>query len=208
MKEVPLDPKDSSKDLFLDNITLGQLCEQLENNPSKLWDDIYRTFRNPFIYRAIQKYNCSHETASDIFHDSLEALYVNIKTLNTKQSQAPLKAYLYKIGDYKLINFFNKKALEDRKTNLLILPEFLNNPYFLDELHHHQQLLLDHLFCQLDQSSQTILRLFYFKNYCLDAIVHTMNYANVNVAKTRRLQAVRKLQKIIQTKHIKYEIFV
>ena len=187
----------------LKSIQLKDIAHHLIDPKSIVWADLYKLYRYSFIYKAKKDYKCSQKEAECIFQEIMIALYLNSFNDKVQNSEAPLQAYLYKIGKAKLINHTKKEAYQKNKLKeLILIQNRCNFHHEIVYLQQHYEVALNYFINQLDKTSQSVIRLFYFQNYCLEAIAIELNYANVNVAKVTRSKAAKKLKNILNKNSI------
>lgn len=168
------------------------------------WKQIYERYRNPFIIRAMNRFHCSKEVAQDAFQEVVVATYLNIANKKLEKLDVPIKFYLYRIGDNKLITNLEREKLAKNvietfcRTNLEPTPVEIEENVYLKRL-------LQQAFEQLDKRSAQLLTLYYLENNCLEAIANKMGYKNKRVVQSRKVGCLKKLKQVLGNNKARYK---
>ena len=65
--------------------------------------EIYRAYRNDFIYWAVRNYGITEEIARDVYQMAVVIFYENIRSGKLTQLQSSVKTYLFGIGKNKVM---------------------------------------------------------------------------------------------------------
>lgn len=157
---------------------------------------LYEEFRPFFVKLMQQKHRCNEEEAVDIFQDTIIVLYKNAQAGKLDDLQSQLKTYFFRVG----VNIFLKR-LEKQKRN--------NNAQEIslqrregENIGIEQQLqlkdrkkLIAQLLKRMENPCQTILYLFYYRRYSIEAIQKSMNYSSSSVVRTQKKRCVRAFER-------------
>ena len=171
----------------------------------KAWTDhdqtiesFYESFRLEYL-KATAKYTLSIEERIDIYQDAIIVLYQAIKE-NKINDQDNLKAYLFGTCRNMIRNHI-KATIKDREEVSRMASEE-HDSYYVDnhdvdlnpvQANLHQSLKL------LSENCRKILTLFYYRQYSIEAIMHSMNYANENVTKSHKSRCLKTLKTIVKS---------
>lgn len=72
----------------------------------------YYEYYRPFLYACIYKWVKSHEVAQEIFHDVFVSVWNRRELIDPEKS---FKAFLYKIAQNQVLDYFRKLASDKRK---------------------------------------------------------------------------------------------
>ncbi|MEM9856089.1 MAG: sigma-70 family RNA polymerase sigma factor [Bacteroidota bacterium] len=155
---------------------------------------IYDLYRNEFIQWCITHYGTDEESAADVFQDTVVAFYYNIRNGLLKELSSSLKTYLFAIGK----NLALKKLRNESR--MVVNDEVLElNAAFtqldLFEKSDRKKMVAE-LMEQLGEPCRSVLQLFYFDRFTMDAIADRLGYKNENVAKSQKLRCFNTLKKL------------
>ncbi len=157
-------------------------------------ESLYEEHRVSFINWLIKKHHCGKEEAIDIFHDSIIVLYKNAQRgkLDTMTSQ--LRTYLFGIGR----NIFFERLRRQKPDTSESPLESMETA----EMGAEKKLQLDdrknmmaQLLKQMADPCQSILYLFYYRRYSIEAIQKAMNYKSIDVVRTQKKRCVKAFKK-------------
>jgi len=166
-------------------------------------DKLYTTYRTEFLKWMQHSFSCQEDDALDIFQDSIIVVYEHIKSGKLEVLSSSLKTYLFAVGRRV---FLNKNKSKKPKTNNI--EDYVHLEGALDtnkELNDRQKIMLA-LLNKLREPCRSIIYLFYYKRYSLEAITETMNYSSTDVVKTQKVRCMKMFKKIVTQKYKKGEI--
>lgn len=175
-----------------------QLIESIRKGDEKSIVRVYQLHKEGFVHWAQVNYRIGESDALDAFQDAVVCLYKNIVKGKLESLTSSLKTYLYAIGK----NIVRKKLQQSvvlDKDDLWILENLKAEPVD-DFANNERQRFVAKLMSTIGEPCQTILRLFYFNNFSMDAIAQAMNYKNENVVKTQKLRCLTTLKNMVRGK--------
>ena len=154
--------------------------------------DIYSLYRDEFILWSTKHYTINEEQSKDLFQDAIIDFQRNIQTGKLKVLTSSIKTYLFQIAKFKVINFIKR---ESRQTYIddIELIKGERNAYILEE---EKQYKLDDIakaISKLPDDCQTLLKLYYYKEYDMSSIARELNYKNSDTAKAKKSVCMKKL---------------
>jgi RNA polymerase sigma factor (sigma-70 family) len=183
-----------------------QLLEKIKEGNDKGILELYRLYRDSFIHWAQQNYKIDEETAADVFQDTMVALHNNVAKGKLFELSSSLKTYLYAIGKNIIRKKLNKmEVISDQQEEQIadtLTIEIVDN-IALNE----RQQLVSSLLNTVGEPCRTILRLFYFKGFSMEAIARHLEYKNENVAKTQKLRCITTLKKMLRDRYNSEDFF-
>lgn len=161
---------------------------------------LYKQHRQEFIGWAWQHFKMEGDDAADVFQDTIIILRRNIISGKLVELTSSLKTYLFAIGK----NTALSKMKSNRKwyTN----PEVLQNQQDGQDLVvnklelSERQLWIKNLMASLGEPCLSILRLFYYQSFSMEAIARELGYKNENVVKSQKLRCIKALKDKVQKK--------
>lgn len=176
------------------------LISSIKEDNRKVLAYLYNKQREHFLKWAVQRFDCDQDTLLDAFQDAIVALYFNVKEGRIENLESSPEAYLFGIAR----NILLKKVTKEKK---VVLSDNFKDEWFGDlDLNLYQRIEQDHrkammkkAFLQLKESCRKILQLFYFDRYSIEAIQISLGYGSEGTVKTRKVQCMQSLKKIIET---------
>ncbi len=155
---------------------------------------LYDEHRPVFVRWLIQKYRCTEEEAVDIFQDSVIALYKNAQLGRLDELRSGLQTYLFGIGRNIYLNRLRKhKELvsEDALSTMKAMEEGIERKLQMND----RKKLIAQLLNKMKDPCKSILHLFYYRRYSIEAIQKAMKYNTVEVVKTQKKRCIKGLEK-------------
>ena len=163
------------------------------SNISSRFNKLYAETRKSVFRNLMLRYGHSLEDAEDIFQDAMLVLCGNIRNGKLSGGETYLHYYVLKVSallgkrhrdmkirEQKVIKKWNKAKHEEKFSPIGELPPPPD---------------VEKAMAKLDENSRTLLKLFYYKNYCMEAIAREMNYKNTNVVKSQKYRCLKKLSR-------------
>jgi RNA polymerase sigma factor (sigma-70 family) len=168
--------------------------------------EVYKAHRSGFVKWATYYYNFDEDTASDVFQDAVILFYENVRKGRLTELSSSLKTYLYAIAKNVITNrsgYYKKVQVNSETVETSRLEsDQLDADLMLSE----RQRLVGDLLNKLGEPCRSILELFYFKSYAMDAIASELNYKNENVVKSQKLRCITELKKMVKTRYSREDI--
>ncbi|MGB1243461.1 MAG: RNA polymerase sigma factor [Chitinophagales bacterium] len=164
---------------------------------------LYEEYRPFFVRLMQQKHRCSEEEAIDIFQDSIIVLYKNAQAGKLDDLRSQLKTYFFRVG----VNIFLKRLEKQKRSNAAQETSLQKKEGENIGIEQQLQLkdrkkLVAQLLKRMENPCQTILYLFYYRRYSIEAIQKKMDYNSSAVVRTQKKRCVRtferQLKKVIK----------
>lgn len=162
--------------------------------------DLYKSYRNEFIFWAKKNYQLEEDDSKDIFQDTILAFYNNVITGQLTELTSELKTYLFQIGKFKIINFLKKqnRSVTFSHFDLLkVVEPNENQMQDKEELEFIKATVKKFLNEQCDDCKK-ILESYYFKDMDMKSIAKEMGYKNADVAKKKKYECFKKLATMVK----------
>ncbi len=173
-----------------------QWLENIKSGNGKALEALYRHYRDDFLAFA-QRYGASQEDLLDVYQDAIIVLFENVKSGKITELSSSVKTYLFSIGKYKLIDRLRQKG-RNMSTEDIGQLEGLGENVMEEQLElTHRQQQLRRAINILGGQCKTLLLLFYYRRYSIEAIRQEMDYKNDNVVKAHKSRCMKSLRKII-----------
>jgi len=145
--------------------------------------------------RYILKNRGNEQDVDDIFHDALLAFYKLARQSKLK-ADVNVEAYLFTICR----NMWSKKL---KSQFLEVELKTIHNPKEVEEIRisldpkEYKSIILDEILAKMDKDCLTLIRYFYYDKLRMKEIVNKMNISSVQVAKNKKMNCIKKLQKLM-----------
>ena len=157
---------------------------------------LYDDYRPVFVKWLIQNQRCVEEEAVDVFQDSIIALYKNAQLGRLDSLKSSLQTYLFAIGRNVYLNRLRKhKELvsEDALSSMETQEEGVERKLQMND----RKKLIAQLLNKMKDPCKSILYLFYYRRYSIEAIQKAMKYNTLEVVKTQKRRCIKGLEKRI-----------
>lgn len=171
----------------------SQWIKSLQKGKTATLDDIYLELKGGFLKFAKQ-YPIAPDIALDIYHDSIIALYENIKRGKLNDLKSSIKTYLYAIGKYKIFAYL-KLVQHEQYDGAELIEEI---KLFEIETSEERLKLLQRAYQKLGLKCQQILHLFYYNGLSLEDIQVQMSYESKDTVKSQKSRCLKQLKQIIR----------
>ena len=170
------------------------LIRRIQENDRTVLGDVYAKFRK-MVISHIKNHGGSNEEAEDIYQESIIVFWQNVSS-GKFELTAKISTYLVAVAK-------NKWMVELRKRKFNITedpPENTQNddPLILDEMIENED--SEKIRTALDQIQpvcKKLLILFYFEERSMEEIAQILQFANPNVAKSKKYQCKDALKKML-----------
>jgi len=168
--------------------------ERIRANDRKVLGEIFLKYEK-LVATFVKKHQGSAEDAEDILQESIIVLW--------RQVLKPDFSLTSKLGTYLLAIAKNKwfAELRKRKQTTDLSDEYRlsdNNPSFLENILEDEEInIIENALNKLQKICKEILLLFYFEERSMRQIAALLNLAGPDVAKAKKYQCKKALQKIL-----------
>lgn len=166
---------------------------------------LYQKYKSDFISWAAFKFQLDREAALDVFQEAVVSFYDDIKQEKLTHLQHTVKTYLFAIAKNKMLNKlrYEKKFVPEQPdfdafSSVNVADESL-------EITERKKIMMVAL-TQMGEPCHTLLKLFYFDAYAMEAIAESMHYKNTDVVKSQKLRCIKELRKRIMTQFKKDDL--
>lgn len=171
-----------------------ELFEGLKAGDESSIIKVYDMYRSEFIHWSMTNYSTDDDGAADLFQDTVIAFYYNIRNGILKELNSSLKTYLFAIGKNLALKKLRKESKMVVNDEVLELNAAFTNLDLFEES--DRKKVVAQLMEQLGEPCRSLLQLFYFDRFSMDAIAERLGYKNENVAKSQKLRCFNTLKKM------------
>lgn len=175
------------------------LIQQIKSGDEASLVKIYKEHRPAFLQWAQSSYRIDEEKAADTFQDAVVCLYRNIVQGKLESLTSSLKTYLFAIGK----NIIRKKLQQPvaLESDELWMVENLHAEPVDQFASNDRQRLVARLMNTIGEPCKSILELFYFRGFSMEAIATRLKYKNENVVKTQKLRCLTNLKNMVRERY-------
>ncbi|MEM7106735.1 MAG: sigma-70 family RNA polymerase sigma factor [Bacteroidota bacterium] len=155
---------------------------------------LYDHYRSEFIHWCVAHYNTDEAGAADLFQDTIIIFYQNIRNSVLTELSSSLKTYLFAIGKNLALKKLRKETRMVVNDEVLELNAASINFDVFEES--DKKRVVAKLMDELGEPCRSILNLFYFHRFTMDAIADRLGYKNENVVKSQKLRCFHTLRKL------------
>ena len=175
-----------------------KLLEDIKKGDDLLLEKLYASYRSEFIVWAGRRYNCADDTSAEVYQKAFTILYFNVKDGKLTQLKSSLKTYLFAIAK----NVFRER-FRDRQEQTLDIEqgvEVREVDYDIEKNYQkaHQKEVVAALLERIGEPCKTVLHLFFFKRYSVEAIAKTMGYKDERVVSKRKSICLKQLRDMMK----------
>ncbi|MEM6297959.1 MAG: sigma-70 family RNA polymerase sigma factor [Bacteroidota bacterium] len=171
--------------------------QQIRRGNQGVLQDLYRDHREPFVRWAEHKYPCTQSQLLDIFQDAVIVFYRNVAQGKLTELNSSPKTYLFAIGKNLIYKSLRRESRWEEIDETICEPLEIEREYESME----QKQLLGKALGELGDSCQQILKMFYYRNFAMQAIKEQLGYKSEAVARTKKKRCLQYLRKIVSEKY-------
>lgn len=179
-------------------MTDQEQIDAISNGDNAVLEQIYKSFQVEFIQWCQSKYGFDHDSAKELFHESILAFFNNIKRGKLRSLSSSIKTYLFAIG--------KNKVKEKSRSKMIAVEQYLvdniaseNFDDKLGEIQNQRITLITKFLGQLGVSCKNILEAYYYFNMRMDDIASKFGYKNAATVKNLKYKCIVQLKQFIST---------
>ena len=181
------------------------IVKKIKEGHEEVIVDLYNKHKEEFVNWSFRRYKIGGEDALDIFQDTMIAFYESIQNGKLQQITYNVKTYLFAMAKNLI---FNKIKFEKRfdhqadPTDKVTVVNIAEKGFEITDRHHF---MIDQL-QKLGEPCYSILKLFFYNSYSMEAIALDLNYKNADVVKSQKLRCIKELKKRVKLNYKKEDI--
>ncbi|UII33690.1 sigma-70 family RNA polymerase sigma factor [Fulvivirga ulvae] len=172
-----------------------EIVDRIKRGDDKAVMTLYDSYRKEFLHWGYNNYSLTEQECADVFQDAVIIIYKNIRQGKLEQLSSSLKTYLFGIGK----NLALKRV--SQSSRMVVSNEAVeSNPGFDHEDPFEateRQKVIAGMLDSMGDPCKSILQMFYFDKFTMDAIASRLGYKNEHVAKSQKLRCFNQLKKMI-----------
>ncbi len=165
--------------------------------------ELYNEYKEEFIKWSGFRFQFNRDDALDVFQDVVISFYENVRAGKLQQIDYKLKTYLFAVGKNMILNRIKYNQRFDQHADPVDRVTTYNTAAREIEVTDRHKVIMEHL-SSLGEPCQSILRMFFYQGYTMEAIAHNLKYKNADVVKSQKLRCMKELRKKVKV-HYKRE---
>lgn len=153
---------------------------------------LYELYRGEFFTWSRKIFGLSDDELADVFQETIIAFYYNVKEGKLSDLSSSVKTYLFAIGKNQILKKIEKNSRLHITDNLPDV-EGLSIGEDLYEASERQK-VISKLIDEMGEPCKSILKMFYFQRFSMDAIAENLGYKNEHVVKSQKLRCFNQLK--------------
>ena len=184
----------------------SQLLHEIRIGTKDVLKKLYDDYREMFGKWAKNHYGCSEEEAGEAYQRAFITLYYNVKNGKLTELKSSIKTYLFAVGKNVL-----REQFKDKHAKMLPLEEEIYQQQIdasiMDQYEdNHTKSLVKRLLDRIGEPCKTVLDLFYFKQYSMEAIAAHQNYKTEQIAAKRKFICLKQLRALLLEARDRHEV--
>ena len=184
----------------------SQLLHQIRIGTKEVLKKLYDDYREMFGKWAKNHYGCSEEQAAEAYQRAFITLYYNVKNGKLTELNSSIKTYLFAVGKNMLREQFKDKHARMLPIEEEIYQQQIDTSIMQQYDEHHEKNLVKRLLDRIGEPCRTVLELFYFKQFSMEAIAAHMGYKTEQIAAKRKFICLKQLRGLLQEARNRREV--
>lgn len=179
------------------NTKQTNIISSIKAGGEKYLREIYETHRVTFLQWIIKNYSIDEELAAEVYQKAFITFYYNIKEGKLTELSSSIKTYLFAIGKNLVREHFKKsqKFVDDTQLELQQVDDSITSKYEINE----KKQSIKHYLQKIGEPCKTVIELFYFRHYSMEAIAIELGYKDERIAAKRKFICLRQLKELMKT---------
>ena len=171
-----------------------EILLKIKEGDERFLKQLYQEHRGRFIHWALKNHRLSREDAAEIYQRAFTILYFNFKQEKITTLNSSVETYLFGIGKNLILKKFQGDEKEIVPMEDLPLDQQMDTSLLRQEELNHQQVLVRDWLKTLGEPCESLLLMYYFKRFSMEAIAERLGYKNEGVAKKKKCLCLKTLR--------------
>lgn len=179
-------------------MTDSQIIEGILNSNQQALNEVYTKYRNEFFFHVHKKFkHVDHESAQDVFSDTILALRKNILSGKYElRNNTKLKTYLFQIGENQILNLIRRQSKTISLQEMQILDE--TEPIGKHNEIEAKENIVNAAIQKLNAECSKLLTMVYWQRIKYEDVFESLGYSSVDSIKTQKYKCFKKLEVIVK----------
>lgn len=174
-----------------------RILQQIRAGDRRFLQSLYQKYRDEFLLWASKNYQCDNDQAAEVYQQCFITLYYNVKEGKLKALRSSLKTYLFAIGKNLLRDQFKVARRRQQILEISVDTSGIDNSILDKYERSNMKEVVRKLLQQIGEPCKTVLELFYFREFALDAIARHMQYKSQQIAAKRKFICLRQMRTLM-----------
>jgi RNA polymerase sigma-70 factor (ECF subfamily) len=185
-------------------MTDSDILQRINEDDTKVITELYKQFLKEIVLYLTRKFpSFSKQDAEDIFAESFNILYVNIKEDRINKKPGSIKSYIKGICNNLAYDETIRRDRAEGRMKIEYSPMEEDPDWIALE---KKTVLLSQTVSRLTEPCKTLLELFWFKEKSDKEILKLTNYKDTNTVKNQRSRCMIMLKKVFLSKLVAEEM--
>ncbi len=180
----------------------GHEIQAIREASDSYLSQMYGAHRKKVMYYISEHYNLDESRCSEVYQEAFFIFFEKVRTGSITHLTCSISTYLVGIAKNlakdlsksKWSNSVDKFGLSIGMEEQPLIDEQYRQTEELDESYQDLHLALS----KMNENCKTVLNLYYYREFSMEAIAARMKYKNENVAKKSKYQCLQKLKSILK----------
>ena len=173
------------------------VLEKIRQGDRKFLQELYDQHREAFVVWASKHYQCGEETSAEVYQQSFINLYYNVRDQKLTDLKSSIKTYLFAIGKNLLRDQFKITQRRQEILEVAVDTDEVDHSIFHRYEQANMKEVVRQLLSKIGEPCKTVLDLFYFRGYAMDAIADHMQYKSHQIAAKRKFICLRQMRSLL-----------
>lgn len=173
------------------------VLSQIRNGDRTYLRTLYEEQRPEFMVWISKYYQCDDETAAEVYQQAFITMYYNVKDGKLTRLSSSVKTYLFAVGKNLLRDQFKVAKRRQEILEVAVETEELDTGIIEKYEQSGMKDVVRQLLNKIGEPCKTVLELFYFKNYAMDAIAAHMQYKSEQIAAKRKFICLKQMRNLM-----------
>jgi RNA polymerase sigma-70 factor (ECF subfamily) len=187
-----------SQAMIAEKNTGTTVIDEIKRGNQKYLQELYNQYRTAFAHWTTKHYKVDDEVAGEIYQQAFIAFYYNIKEGKLTQLNSSIKTYLFAIGKNLMREHFKSSKKFVEPLDVAIAPDEVDEGIMAKYENAEMQETIKNLLDTIGEPCKTVIELYYFKQYAMDAIATHLNYKTEQIAAKRKFICLKQLRSLLK----------
>ena len=174
--------------------------DEIKKGDRRYLQQLYNQYRKEFGQWVAKHYQVDDDVAGEVYQQTFIAFYYNIHDGKLTELRSSIKTYLFAIGKNLMREHFKSTKRVAEPMDLAVAPEEVDEGIMTKYEDADLKDRIRSVLNQIGEPCKTVIELFYFKQYAMDAIATQLNYKTEQIAAKRKFICLKQLKSLMQGK--------
>ncbi|UZR97807.1 sigma-70 family RNA polymerase sigma factor [Chondrinema litorale] len=183
--------------MTVDTVSGNQAITEIRTGGQKYLQSLYDAHRKEFVKWSLKYFRLDEDVAVEIYQQTFIAFYYNIKEGKLTELKSSVKTYLFAIGKNLMREHFkSKQKFVDTPEENFLDTELDDSIMAKYENAGLKETIKEYL-QKIGEPCKTVIELYYFRHFSMDAIANRLNYKTEQIAAKRKFICLKQLKSLM-----------